>query len=64
MDQRGTGHSSPVTSQTLELKFGDDVKGKGEYLRFFRATEIVEDAEAFRDVLNGGGRWGAVLGQR
>ncbi|KAF9221403.1 alpha/beta-hydrolase [Gyrodon lividus] len=50
LDQRGTGLSSPIT--------GDSFKGKGDqeivqYLKHFRADNIVRDCEAIRNHLLG-----------
>ncbi|KAK2877811.1 hypothetical protein FQN49_001168 [Arthroderma sp. PD_2] len=49
LDQRGTGLSTPITAATLALQ-GNAVK-QAEYLRLFRADNIVRDCEAIRRVL-------------
>jgi pimeloyl-ACP methyl ester carboxylesterase len=63
MDQRGTGKSSPVTKQSLELLFPEYFDDKDsatpehtlakvtDYLTQFRADHIVRDAEEIRDAL-------------
>jgi len=59
MDQRGTGRSSPLSRQTLEMHFpglldeNDDktTQEVAEYLTLFRADSIVQDAEEIRDSL-------------
>jgi len=65
LDQRGTGQSTPVTSQTLSFKFtNDQVKKTSDYLTNFRATQICEDAELFRKALHDDTTsWEAVIGQ-
>ncbi len=59
LDQRGTGLSTPVEPQSLELQ--GDAAAQAEYLTHFRADSIVADAEYIRHVL-GSGPW-SVLGQ-
>lgn len=59
LDQRGTGLSTPVERQTLELR--GDAAAQAEYLTHFRADSIVADAEFIRGVL-GSGPW-TVMGQ-
>ncbi len=60
LDQRGTGLSTPVTHQTLgELS---DVSSQVEYLKHFRADNIVRDCEFIRNSLAHGKKW-TVLGQ-
>lgn len=59
LDQRGTGLSTPVERQSLELR--GDAEAQAEYLTHFRADSIVADAEFIRHVL-GSGPW-SVLGQ-
>ncbi|ASN20327.1 alpha/beta fold hydrolase [Arthrobacter sp. YN] len=59
LDQRGTGLSTPVERQSLELR--GDAAAQAEYLTHFRADSIVADAEYIRRVL-GSGPW-SVLGQ-
>jgi pimeloyl-ACP methyl ester carboxylesterase len=49
MDQRGTGLSTPISAETLELR--GDVQQQAEYLRLFRADSIVDDCEAIRKLL-------------
>lgn len=49
LDQRGTGLSSPLSASTLGLR-GDDAV-QTEYLKSFRADNIVRDAEAVRQAL-------------
>ncbi|WP_458109449.1 alpha/beta fold hydrolase [Arthrobacter sp. R3-55] len=59
LDQRGTGLSTPVEQQSLELR--GDASAQADYLTHFRADSIVADAEYIRRVL-GSGPW-SVLGQ-
>lgn len=49
LDQRGTGLSSTITAGTL-ARHGNAVK-KAEYLKNFRADNIVRDCEAIRECL-------------
>ncbi|KAJ5991253.1 hypothetical protein N7499_011910 [Penicillium canescens] len=49
LDQRGTGLSSTITAGTLARQ-GDAIK-QAEYLKNFRADNIVRDCEAIRGVL-------------
>lgn len=49
LDQRGTGLSSTITAQTLARQ-GDAVR-QAEYLKHFRADNIVRDCEAVRKYL-------------
>ena len=49
LDQRGTGLSTTVTTETLR-KIGNAEK-QADYLTHFRADSIVRDAEAIREVL-------------
>ena len=49
MDQRGTGLSSTITAGTLALQ-GNAIK-QAEYLKNFRADNIVRDCEAIRRYL-------------
>jgi proline iminopeptidase len=49
LDQRGTGLSSTITAGTLALQ-GDAIK-QAEYLKNFRADNIVRDCEAVRHCL-------------
>jgi len=61
LDQRGTGRSAPVTTQTLaELS---DADAQAEYLSHFRADAIVADAEAIRRELVGADTRWSILGQ-
>ena len=61
LDQRGTGRSTPVSSQTL-ARF-DTPQAMADYLKCFRADSIVRDAEFIRhELLGENGRW-SVLGQ-
>jgi len=59
LDQRGTGISTPVTAQALRNLAPE---AQAEYLRHFRADNIVRDAEAIRKALAGGRKW-TILGQ-
>ena len=59
LDQRGTGLSTPVTAQSLA---GLAPEAQAEYLRHFRADNIVRDAEAVRRALIGDRPW-TILGQ-
>lgn len=58
LDQRGTGLSSPITIQTIGHL---DPKQQAQYLSYFRADNIVRDAEAIRKYLNVD-KW-AIIGQ-
>ncbi|GMF75568.1 unnamed protein product [Aspergillus oryzae] len=49
LDQRGTGLSSTISAGTLALK-GNAIK-QAEYLKNFRADNIVRDCEAVRRCL-------------
>ncbi|WP_112469882.1 alpha/beta fold hydrolase [Streptomyces triticisoli] len=60
LDQRGTGHSTPVNRQTLPLR-GGPAEQAGHLTRF-RADSIVRDCEAIRPEVTGGAPW-TVLGQ-
>ncbi|QNP74443.1 alpha/beta fold hydrolase [Streptomyces roseirectus] len=60
LDQRGTGHSTPATRQTLPLRGGP--AEQAAYLTHFRADSIVRDCELIRRELTGGAPW-TVLGQ-
>jgi pimeloyl-ACP methyl ester carboxylesterase len=59
LDQRGTGISTPVTAQALR---GLAPESQADYLRHFRADNIVRDAEAIRRQLVGDRPW-TILGQ-
>jgi hypothetical protein len=52
LDQRGTGLSSPVTAQTLALQ--GDIHRQADFLKLFRADNIVKDCEAIRKTLTDG----------
>lgn len=52
LDQRGTGHSTPLTRQTLPL-YGGPAE-QAERLTHFRADSIVRDCETIRPALTGG----------
>ncbi|MGW7256651.1 alpha/beta fold hydrolase [Streptomyces sp. NPDC054834] len=60
LDQRGTGHSTPLNRQTLPLRGGPDAQAG--HLALFRADSIVRDCELIRRRLTGGAPW-TVLGQ-
>ncbi|MFC8360889.1 alpha/beta fold hydrolase [Streptomyces griseorubiginosus] len=60
LDQRGTGHSSPASRQTLPLRGGP--AAQADYLAHFRGDSIVRDCEAIRTQVTGGAPW-TVLGQ-
>ena len=60
LDQRGTGRSTPVTTQTL-ARF-ESPHAVADYLKHFRADNIVRDAEAIRPQLIGSETW-SILGQ-
>jgi pimeloyl-ACP methyl ester carboxylesterase len=60
LDDRGTGRSTPVTYQTLERR--GDAQAVADYLKFFRADSIIQDAELIRHELIGDEPW-SVLGQ-
>ena len=63
LDQRGTGQSTPVTSETFVARFGSDATAGAAYLANFRADSIVADAEAIRVLLAGKGTTWDTLGQ-
>jgi pimeloyl-ACP methyl ester carboxylesterase len=60
LDQRGTGHSTPLGRQTLPLRGGP--AEQADHLTRFRADSIVRDCELIRPRLTGGTPW-TVLGQ-
>ncbi|MEU5598341.1 alpha/beta fold hydrolase [Streptomyces sp. NPDC020298] len=60
LDQRGTGHSTPLNRQTLPLRGGP--AEQAAHLVRFRADSIVRDCELIRPRLTGGAPW-TVLGQ-
>lgn len=49
LDQRGTGLSTPISAQSLALE--GDVHRQADYLKLFRADNIVRDCEAVRKTL-------------
>mmetsp|Transcript_20092 Transcript_20092/g.28291 ORF Transcript_20092/g.28291 Transcript_20092/m.28291 type:complete len:406 (+) Transcript_20092:2-1219(+) len=51
LDQRGTGLSTPVSTENL-LKISENPEAQADYLSHFRQDSIVRDAEAFRVALN------------
>ncbi|KAL8111525.1 hypothetical protein AgCh_019294 [Apium graveolens] len=61
LDQRGTGLSTPLTtSSMLQVKSAQDLL---DYIKHFRADNIVNDAEFIRKrIVPGGGPW-SILGQ-
>ena len=60
LDQRGTGRSSPVTTQSLHLV--GSPSEQADYLTHFRADSIVKDCEMVRQELAGGKKL-TLLGQ-
>ena len=60
LDQRGTGLSTPITAQTM--RGFDSPQMQADYLKHFRADNIVRDAEAIRKLLIGEEPW-SILGQ-
>ncbi len=60
LDQRGTGLSTAVTHETLELI--PDAASRADYLRNFRADNIVRDCEFIRKAINDDKPW-TILGQ-
>jgi pimeloyl-ACP methyl ester carboxylesterase len=60
LDQRGTGLSTPVTHETMESF--PDAQAQADYLKHFRADNIVRDCETIRATMADGAPW-AVLGQ-
>lgn len=60
LDQRGTGMSTCIDTQSL-LELGG-VEAQFDYIRHFRADAIVHDCERIRAALIGDRRW-ALLGQ-
>ena len=57
-DTRGNGLSAPVDYQTLALE--GDAQDQADYLKHFRADNIVRDAEAIRAQLSPGEPWSTV----
>jgi pimeloyl-ACP methyl ester carboxylesterase len=49
LDQRGTGLSSPISAASLALQ--GDIHRQADYLKLFRADNIVRDCEAVRKTL-------------
>ncbi|XP_075519137.1 uncharacterized protein LOC142553041 isoform X2 [Primulina tabacum] len=61
MDQRGTGLSTPLTPSSMsQFKSAEDL---ADYLKYFRADNIVNDAEFVRKLLVPNSRPWTVLGQ-
>ncbi|KAH0614328.1 uncharacterized protein H6S33_006214 [Morchella sextelata] len=61
IDQRGTGMSTPITSFTLAKQ--GSVREQADYVKLFRADNIVRDCEAIRlSLLPEGEKW-SVIGQ-
>ncbi len=60
LDQRGTGLSTPITAQTLR-RFAT-AQAQADYLKHFRADNIINDAEAIREQLIGDQSW-SIIGQ-
>lgn len=61
LDQRGTGRSTPVATQTLAQL--PTAQAQADYLQHFRADNIVRDAEQIRSALVGADRPWSALGQ-
>ena len=59
LDQRGTGLSTPILGDSLPNMSDSEL---AHYLTFFRADNIVRDAEIIRDQLVGKNKW-SLLGQ-
>ena len=59
LDQRGTGLSTPIIGDALPNMSDTEL---ANYLTFFRADNIVRDAEIIRDQLIGKNKW-SLLGQ-
>ena len=57
-DTRGNGLSTPVDHQTLA--FEGDAQNQADYLKHFRADNIVRDAEAIRAQLSPSEQWSTV----
>jgi pimeloyl-ACP methyl ester carboxylesterase len=60
LDQRGTGLSTPITEQTLSAL--SSAKAQFDYIKHFRADNIVRDCEFIRKALIGDKPW-TILGQ-
>eukprot|EP01052_Picozoa_sp_SAG31_P005306 SAG31_NODE_231_length_19768_cov_9.498170_4_plen_375_part_00 len=63
LDQRGTGLSTAVSSETFVARCGADAQAGAAYLANFRADSIVADAEAMRVLLAGKDATWDTLGQ-
>lgn len=59
LDQRGTGHSTPISGRRMASLSADE---GADYLACFRADSIVADAEHLRTTVFGGRKW-STLGQ-
>ena len=59
LDQRGTGRSTPVDRTAIA---GLSAEEAADYIRLFRAEQIIADAEHIRREVYGGARW-QTLGQ-
>ena len=59
LDQRGTGLSNPITEQSFSNITSESL---ARYLTFFRADNIVKDAEFIRKKVIGNEKW-SILGQ-
>ena len=57
-DTRGNGLSSPIDFQTLALE--GDAQAQADYLKHFRAHNIVRDAEIMRELLSPGVSWSTI----
>jgi pimeloyl-ACP methyl ester carboxylesterase len=57
-DSRGTGLSTPIDYQTLALE--GDAQKQADYLKHFRADNIVRDAEAIRARLSPAEPWSTI----
>ena len=57
-DTRGNGLSTPVNFQTLAAE--GDAQAQADYLKHFRADNIVRDAEAIRDQLSPDEPWSTI----
>ncbi|QYH29285.1 alpha/beta hydrolase [Aeromonas salmonicida subsp. masoucida] len=59
LDQRGTGHSTPISADALAQRSAQE---QADYLSLFRADSIVRDAEYVRAILSPARPW-SLLGQ-
>jgi pimeloyl-ACP methyl ester carboxylesterase len=59
LDQRGTGHSAPISADALAQL---TARQQADYLSHFRADSIVRDAECIREILSPDRPW-SLLGQ-